>query len=100
MAILRKQALAEQDLVNIWLYTWQEWGEAQADFYLDDLEQTLKLLAKQPMLGRLREEFKPPVRIFYHAHHLLVYQVIKGGISVVRVLHKNMDIDMQMDLTP
>lgn len=97
MAIIQKQALAEQDLVNIWLYTWQQWGEAQADFYLDELEKTLKLLAEQPKLGRLREEFKPPVCIFYHAHHLLVYQEIQDGIRVVRVLHKSMDVDAQLN---
>lgn len=97
MAIIQKQALAEQDLVNIWLYTWQQWGEAQADFYLDELEKTLMLLAEQPNLGRLQEEFKPAVHIFYHAHHLLVYQEIKGGIRVVRVLHKSMDVDAQLN---
>lgn len=100
MAIVHKQVLAEQDLVNIWLYTWHEWGEKQADFYLDELEKAMKLLAGQPKLGRLREEFRQPVRIFYHAHHLLVYQVIKGGISIVRVLHKSMDVDTQLDLAP
>ena len=96
MAIVRKQALAEQDLVNIWLYTWHEWGEQQADAYLDGLEKAMKLLAEQPKLGRLREEFTPPVRIFYHAHHLLVYQIIQGGISVIRVLHKNMDVEAEL----
>lgn len=57
MPIVRKQKLAEQDLVNIWLYTWHEWGEQQADLYLDEIEQTLMLLANQPKLGRLRQEF-------------------------------------------
>ena len=30
-----KQAQAEQDLLNIWLFTFNEWGEQQADDYLD-----------------------------------------------------------------
>lgn len=33
-----KQALADQDLVDIWLYTFSEWGEKQADKYLDDMD--------------------------------------------------------------
>lgn len=61
MAIVYKQTLAEQDLANIWLYTWQEWGEQQADNYLDELEKIMGLLSEQPKLGSLREEFKPPV---------------------------------------
>lgn len=100
MPVIHKQALAEQDLVNIWLYTWHEWGEAQADAYLDELERAMQLLVEQPSLGRLREAFTPAVRILNHAHHMLVYQIIQGGIRIIRVLHKNMDIDIQLDVSP
>jgi len=31
MPTIIKQALAEQNLVEIWLYTFNEWGEQQAD---------------------------------------------------------------------
>lgn len=91
-----KQALAEQDLINIWLYTWHEWGERQADAYLDDLERAMALLAQQPYLGRERQEFTPPVRIHCHAHHLIVYSIISDGINLIRVLHKHMDVDTQL----
>ena len=40
-----KRALVEQDLVNIWLYTFDEWGEKQANKYLDDLDNAIRLLA-------------------------------------------------------
>lgn len=53
----------------------------------------LQLVAEQPKLGRLREEFVPPVRILNHAHHLLVYQAIAKGVRIIRVLHNNMDVD-------
>lgn len=96
MAIVHKQALAEQDLANIWLYTWQEWGEQQADNYLDELEKTINLLAEQPKIGRLRREFTPQVRMFFHAYHFIVYQEIQDGIRVIRVLHKSMDVDAQL----
>lgn len=96
MSVVYKRALAEQDLLNIWLYTWHEWGEQQADAYLDGLDRSLRVLAEQPYLGRERQEFSPPVRIYYYAHHLVVYQIEKDGITVIRVLHKNMDIDTQL----
>lgn len=96
MPVIYKQALAEQDLVDIWLYSWNEWGQAQADAYLDDLEHTLWLLAEQPSLGRERTEFNPAVRIHYHAQHLLVYQPLMNGIRLIRVLHKSVDIDTQL----
>ncbi len=38
------QALAEVDLLNIWQYTFEEWGEAQADKYLDELDSRMHVL--------------------------------------------------------
>ena len=66
-----KQARVEQDLLDIWLYTYNEWGE--------------------------RLELVPPVRIHRHAHHLIVYLTLSDGINVVRVLHVNMDVDGQLE---
>src|SRR5690554_1846332 len=98
MPNILKQALAEQDLVNIWLYSWEEWGEVQADQYLVALEQVFKLLAEQPLLGRERKEFAPVVRTHVHAHHLVVYQITENGIRLIRVLHKSMDVYARLSL--
>ena len=88
-----KQALVDQDLVEIWLYTFNEWGEKQADKYLDDLDSAIKLLAEQPLISRKRPELDPPVRIHHHGHHLIVDRALDDGISIVRVLHESMDVD-------
>ena len=97
MLQILKQAQAEQDLVEIWLYTFNEWGEYQADKYLDDLDGAIRLLAEQPLICRERTELNPPVRIHHHAHHLIAYQVLEDGIRVVRVLHKSMDADSHLE---
>jgi toxin ParE1/3/4 len=91
-----KQVQAEQDLLDIWLYTFNEWGERQADKYLDELDQAIQLLAEQPLMCRERLELSPPVRIHYHAHHLVVYLALDDGLNVIRVLHESMDIDDQL----
>jgi plasmid stabilization system protein ParE len=41
MLNIYKQAQAKQDLVEVWLYTFNEWSETQADKYLDGLENAL-----------------------------------------------------------
>lgn len=92
-----KQIQAEQDLLEIWLYTFNEWGEQQADKYLDELDQAIQLLAEQPLMCRERFTFVPPVRIHRHAHHLIVYIALDDGINIIRVLHESMDIDHQLD---
>lgn len=96
MAKVIIQPLAEEDLIDIWHYTWQTWGEKQADNYLNALEDVMLLLAKQPKISRERTEFNPPVRIHPHAQHLIVYQVIKDGIKLIRILHKSMDVESRI----
>ncbi|OUS14102.1 hypothetical protein A9Q89_01145 [Gammaproteobacteria bacterium 53_120_T64] len=86
--------LAEQDLNNIWLYSFQNWGEAQADRYFDQLSKAIELLGKTPLMCRERLEFTPPVRIHHHVSHLIIYVAAEGGIDVVRVLHESMDIEI------
>jgi toxin ParE1/3/4 len=97
MPRIYKQARAEQDLVEIWLYTLNEWGEQQADSYLDELAAAIQMLAKQPLVCRERPELNPPVRIHHHARHLIVYLAVDDGISVVRILHENMDVHGQLE---
>jgi toxin ParE1/3/4 len=92
-----KQIEAERDLVDIWLYTFNEWGELQADKYMDELAVAMNLLSQQPFICRERSEFTPPVRIQHHGHHLIVYMAQDNGISVIRVLHENMDVDGQLE---
>ena len=85
--------LAEQDLNNIWLYSFQNWGEAQADRYFDQLSKAIELLGKTPLMCRERLEFTPPVRIHHHASHLIVYVTTGSDVDVIRVLHESMDIE-------
>lgn len=42
---------AESDLVEIWVYTCDEWDLDQADTYLDQLEEGMKQLIHHPSLG-------------------------------------------------
>jgi toxin ParE1/3/4 len=97
MPRVAKQVQAEQDLLDIWMYTFNEWGEQQADDYLDELDTAIQLLAEQPLMCRERLELEPPVRIHRHAHHLVVYLALDDGINIVRVLHESMDVDSQLE---
>lgn len=46
MRRIRKHALAESDLIGIWQYTFERWDAAQADKYLDELNDGIQQLAK------------------------------------------------------
>jgi len=97
MPLIHKTKEAREDLINIWRYTYKNWGEEQADRYNNELDKTIKLLAKEPLISRLREELDPPVRIHHFNHHLIVYVEIERGISLVRVLHESSDYESHLE---
>ena len=88
---------AERDLEAIWEYSVKRWGVPQALNYLDELDRAFSLLASSPLITRERTEFRPPVRIFSHAHHLIVYLVRGARIDIVRVLHESMDVGSKLE---
>ncbi|MBL4910108.1 MAG: type II toxin-antitoxin system RelE/ParE family toxin [Alteromonadaceae bacterium] len=38
-------------LVDIWTYSFDNWGTDQADKYLDQIDEVLQLLATNPLMG-------------------------------------------------
>ena len=70
----------------IWIYSADQWGEAQADRYTAGLERSFQSIASMPGIGREHTEFEPPVRILPSAEHLIVYRVQAERIEVIRVL--------------
>ena len=61
---LFKKPLAEADLKHIWLYSFRNWGETQADYYLQQLDAGLQRLVDNPKLGRPRDSIGPATAHF------------------------------------
>ncbi|RLJ15988.1 type II toxin-antitoxin system RelE/ParE family toxin [bacterium endosymbiont of Escarpia laminata] len=82
---------AERDLEDIISYTLQQWGATQAHAYIDGLEAQDQLLADNPDLGVKRESLSKGLLSFPYESHILYYVKQPHGITIVRVLHQNMD---------
>ena len=96
MYSLVKTPLAENDLINIWQYSFEEWGEHKANTYLNGIDLALKRLCQNPTLYRERSEFTPSVRFMPFEQHICIYQLQEQGILLIRVLHQSMDIGAQL----
>lgn len=88
----KKTGLADGDLIDIYVYGYRSFGVSQAEKYYSELNEIFQFLAETPYVCRERTEFIPPVRIFHHGRHLIVYLVNDDHILIVRVLHDSMDI--------
>ena len=82
---------AKEDLLDIWLYTQETWGEAQADRYQDDLHGCCERVAT----GAIRGKSIPAIdRVKSHhcRHHYLFFVKQQGTIVIIAVLHERMDL--------
>jgi toxin ParE1/3/4 len=88
--------LADADIVDIAIYTLSMWGEEQQIKYLEGLNHTLSLLMQNPELGRERRNIRPPCRTIRSQEHIIVYTLSPNHITVLRILHKRMDIQQHI----
>jgi toxin ParE1/3/4 len=93
---VHKQALAEQDLIDLWRYSCEQWGGAHADAYLDDIQAAVDRLRAHPESGGDCSHIRPGFRrVRVGAHHL--YDVLaEGRINVVRVLDARRDAERHL----
>ncbi len=98
--IYRLSYEAEIDLQNIWLYTFENWSDEQANRYIDLILDEIEYLCLKPNsgtdYGHLRKGY---FRLKIKSHYVF-YKVNmkKDLIEVVRILHQMMDIESQLDL--
>ena len=93
MPIVKRTALAEDDLIDIWLYIARDNHNLQAaDKLLDRLDEQSKLLASNPKLGRPRGDIALGLRYFVVDNYLILYRIISNGIEAVRYVNGAHDL--------
>lgn len=92
MTRITRRPLAAADVLEIWDYIAEDSNE-QADRWVDRLDEKLGLIARQPLMGRTRDELAVDIRSFPFRRYVIFYAPIEGGIDLVRVLHSARDID-------
>lgn len=97
MLAVHAQALAEQDLIDIWLYTFAQWGEAQADKYHNQLSAAFTLIAENPDIGSACDEIRENYRKFHVNRHLIMYRVNQKTLHIIRVLGDDMNYIKHLD---
>ncbi|MBP1672836.1 MAG: type toxin-antitoxin system RelE/ParE family toxin [Bacteroidetes bacterium] len=89
---IREKAL--EDLENIWLYTLKNWSIEQADRYYNLIFDEIEYVAAFPLSGRDFSIIRKNYRYTKVESHIIFYKYFKNKeIEVVRILHKNMEIE-------
>lgn len=83
---------AEGDLVEIYDRSLDDWGEVQADRYLDGLYAAFASIAVRPLAGRIRPEIGADIRSRLYGSHVIFYLAQPKRVDVLRILHQARDI--------
>ena len=90
MPSVRLSYAALNDLIGIDEYSLREWGEAQAERYLSELEACFLKLAQNLRLGRPCKEIGAGLQRIEQGKHVVFFRRRKDGILVSRILHQAM----------
>lgn len=96
MARVVRRLLAGADIAEIWDFIAED-SVTQADAWVDRLDNKLRLLATQPLMGRARDELSPGLRSQPFGRYVIFYVPLADGIDVVRVIHSSRDIEAVFD---
>jgi toxin ParE1/3/4 len=83
---------ADQDLADIFNFTFNKFGFDQAEKYLLEIEDIFQNLITNPELGKTRNEIKQGLYSFPKDNHVIFYRILDNHIRIVRVLHGSRDI--------
>lgn len=79
---------AEEDILSVFEQGLREFGVRQAERYHNSLENLFELLSGMPEMGREFNEITPPVRLYSHLSHIIIYHVQDDkSILIIRVRH-------------
>ena len=93
MTQFRLAPAAQRDLTDIWLYTADNWGVDQADFYDQQIEDDLASVAAGTRIAQRIDDFWK----IRSGHHLCIFDRLKdGSLWVIRILHERMDVNEQL----
>lgn len=99
MSGYRLSRIADEDLLSIFRYTFETWGEDQLRIYLGLLEAARDAIAENLYIpgSKSREDLATGCRVFRAGKHYFVYRIKDAHIEIARILHESMDFDTQVN---
>jgi toxin ParE1/3/4 len=87
---------AKEDLRKIARFTEKRWGRDQRFLYIKQFDEVFHFLSKNPSVGKQCEYIKKGYRKFPQSSHIIFYREgKKSKIIIIRILHKNMDVEFK-----
>lgn len=97
MSIIRTKK-AEDDIKEIYKYSFITFGEEQAEKYYDGLENKFNSILEKTTHSTDYSFIEPELRRTNYRSHAIYYRMInKDEVFIIRVLHQSMDEHRHLD---
>lgn len=83
---------AREDLKEIWRYIAEKTPQS-ADKFMREFAKKFQLIADNPKIGQIQDEFILNLRSFPYKNYVVFYFPTEDGVEIYRVLHGSRDID-------
>ncbi len=84
--------VAGQELLDIWDYSFENWGQDQADRYLAALDAMFARITNGSAPSRPADNLRAGLRKVPVGRHVVFFRESAEAVEVVRVLHEKMDV--------
>lgn len=86
---------AQNDLENIWLYTFETWSAKQADRYYDLILNEIEFIAENPDAGRDYSSVRKGYLRSKVKSHFIFHKINPKEklVEIIRILHQQMDVE-------
>ena len=88
--IYRLRPKAENDLENIYAYSYKTFGLTKAEHYIRDISTAFQQLAEDSDLGRDMSLIRKGIQVYPVNSHVVFFKPASFGIIIIRVRHKSM----------
>lgn len=84
---------AEQDLVTLFVYSIEQFGETQAKKYYKELQNVFQIIADNPQIGKSLDYLDLDFLVFFHQKQAIFYRLKQEEnlLEIVRVISQNRD---------
>ena len=91
MAELDLSPAARADLLDIRVYSVDQFGVEVADGYFLGFDAAFALLREHPMAGAIRSDLGLGIRCLIHRRHRIFYYIEDDTVVIVRIVHQARD---------
>jgi toxin ParE1/3/4 len=94
---VRLTRAARLDLEDIWTYSAGQWGDAQADAYIEKLVLRVIWLTRNRGLWHARPDIAEGVYSFAESSHVFYFCEDDDALGILRILHGRMEPQGRVD---